>query len=81
MTNLPGEISASRVAELYRSRWTIETAFAGVEKTLSGEIATLGHPRAALFGFGLAMVAANVLSAVQAAVRASQPKSNVEVSD
>ena len=47
-----------------------------IEKILSGAIGTLGHPRAALFGFGLTMVAADVLSAV----RASQPKSDVEVS-
>ena len=40
---------------------------------MSGEIDTLGYPRAALFGFGLALAAANVLAAVKAAVRAAHP--------
>jgi hypothetical protein len=35
-----------------------------------GEIATLGYPQAALFGFGVALAAYNVLSTVQAALRA-----------
>ena len=65
---------------MYRSRWRIETAFAGIEKSLSGEIRALGQPRAALFGFGLALAAANVFAAVQAAVEAAHPKSDAEVS-
>ena len=80
LTNRPGEVSASRVAEMYRSRWRIKTAFEKIEKSLSGEIPTLGHPRAALFGFGLALAAANVFAAVQAAVEAAHPKSDTEVS-
>ena len=65
---------------MYRSRWRIETAFAAIERSLSGEIRALGQPRAALFGFGLALAAANVLAAVQAAVEAAHPKSDAEVS-
>ena len=57
LTNLPAAVPAARVADLYRKRWTIETAFAELAKTLSGEIDTLGYPRAALFGFGLALAA------------------------
>ena len=80
LTNLPGDVPASKVAEMYRSRWRIETAFADIEKSLSGEIRALGQPRAALFGFGLALAAANVFAAVQAAVEAAHPKSDAEVS-
>lgn len=80
LTNLPTAVPAARVADLYRKRWTIETAFAELAKTLSGEIDTLGYPRAALFGFGLALAAANVLAAVKAAVRAAHPDAADEVS-
>jgi IS4 transposase len=81
LTNLPASAaSAVQVAQLYRRRWTIESAFAEVEKTLSGEINTLGYPRAALFAFGLALAAANVLAAVKAAVQAVHPEAADAVS-
>jgi hypothetical protein len=69
-TNLPKRTAtALRVAQLYRQRWTIETAFADVAKSLEGEIETLGYPRAALFSFCSALVAFNLLSVVLAALR------------
>ena len=70
VTNLPKRISALRVAELYRKRWTIEIAFNELAQNLEGEIETLGYPRAALFGFCMALVCYNVLSVVLAALRA-----------
>ena len=57
------------IAELYRRRWTIETAFQELEATLNGEINTLGYPKAALFAFCVALVSYNVLSTVKAALR------------
>ncbi len=36
------EADAAAVAEPYRRRWTIETAFAEIEATPAGEIRTLG---------------------------------------
>jgi IS4 transposase len=70
LTNLPAEgADAITVAELYRQRWTLETAFQELEATLHGEINTLGYPKAALFAFSIALVAYNVLSAVKAALR------------
>ena len=33
------------MADLYRRRWTIETAFAEMEKVLNGEINALGYPK------------------------------------
>jgi hypothetical protein len=57
------------VSELYRKRWTLETAFKHIEAYLHSEINTLGYPKAALFGFCLALVAYNVLAVVLAALR------------
>jgi hypothetical protein len=70
LTDLPAEaIDAITVAELYRKRWTLETAFQELEATLRSEINTLGYPKAALFAFSIALVAYNVLSTVKAALR------------
>jgi len=70
LTNLPAKHArAAAVADLYRRRWTIETAFAEIERTLDGEINALGYPKAALFSFCMALVAYNVMAAVKAALR------------
>src|SRR2546426_1941309 len=54
---------------LFRSRWTLETAFQHLEAYFHAEINTLGYPKAALFGFCLALVADNLLAVVLAALR------------
>jgi IS4 transposase len=78
LTNLPPrDAPAKRIAELYRGRWTIETAFAELAATLNGEVETLGYPKAALFAFGVALVAYNVLSTVKAALRAVHSEERV----
>jgi IS4 transposase len=70
LTNLPRKVaSAKTVARLYRKRWTLETAFQELEGHLHSEINTLGYPKAALFGFCLALVAYNTLAVVWAALR------------
>ncbi len=51
LTNLPAKVSAVKVADLYRKRWTIETLFLEVTTTLTCEIHTLCYPKAALFVF------------------------------
>jgi IS4 transposase len=72
LTNLPVRDARARViANLYRRRWTIETAFQELEATLEGEINTLGYPKAALFAFCVALLSYNVLSTVKAALRAA----------
>jgi IS4 transposase len=73
LTNLPKRVSALTVADLYRDRWTIETAFQEVAANLEGEIETLGYPRAALFAFCMALVAFNLVSVIRAAMRAAHP--------
>ncbi|SRR5579859_126518 len=70
LTNLPVQVSAPKVADLYRRRWTIETLFWEVTTTLTCEIDTLCYPKAALFVFCLALVAANAVAVVKAALRA-----------
>ena len=57
------------IADLYRRRWTIETAFQELEASLNSEVNTLGYPKAALFAFCVALVAYNVLSTIKAALR------------
>ena len=61
-SNLPAEIGAGRVAELYRTRWCIEGMFGRLESVLHSEVASLGHPRAALLGFAVSVLAYNVLA-------------------
>ena len=56
---------------MYRNRWKIETAFQKLEKHLHSEINTLGYPKAALFGFCLALVAFNLYAVVMAALRSA----------
>lgn len=79
LTNLPvAAASAKRVAELYRKRWTIEKVFQDLAVALTCEIHTLGYPKAALFGFCLALVAYNAVSLVQAALRSVHGAAKVE---
>ena len=70
LTNVPlRKASPKRVARLYRKRWTLETAFQRLEAYFHSEINTLGYPKAALFGFCLALVAYHRMAVVLAAVR------------
>lgn len=83
-SNLPVEdANAIKVAEIYRARWGIETAFQKLEKYLNSEINTLAYPKAALFGFCLALVAFNIYAVVMSALRAAYPDKNIneEISD
>jgi hypothetical protein len=78
LTNLPAAVNACQVAELYRRRWTLESAFQELESTLHGELQTLAYPQAALFAFCLALVAYNVLSTVKAALRGEHGPKEIE---
>jgi hypothetical protein len=83
LTNVPArQVSGKRVARLYRKRWTLETAFQHLEAYFHSEINTLGYPKAALFGFCLALAAYNLLAVVLAALRGvhGQEKVDEEVS-
>lgn len=71
LTTLPEAVSALRIAELYLLRWTIETHFQFLTQSLHCELRTLGQPRAALFGFAMALVAANALAVVRGSIRSA----------
>jgi IS4 transposase len=81
-TNLPMTVDAATLAQLYRKRWRIEGMFQRLESVLHSEIKSLGHPRAALLGFAVAVLAYNVLSLLQRAVEhAHRPQTpDLEVS-
>lgn len=60
--------NAKKIAGLYQGRWTIETAFQHLAQHFNSEIDTLGYPRAALFGFCVALVSYIIVSVVKAAL-------------
>jgi hypothetical protein len=70
ITNLPEDVSALRIAQLYLDRWTIETHFQFLTESLHCELPGLGKPQAALFGFAMALVAGNALAVVRGSIRA-----------
>lgn len=79
LTSLPARAaSARKVAQLYAKRWTIETMFQELTETLTCEIHALGYPKAALFGFCLALMAYHAVSVVKAALRAAHGRETVE---
>lgn len=79
VTNLPkSNVKAKRIADVYRERWTLEVLFQELTVTLSCEINTLGYPKAALFGFCVALMAYNVVSVVKAALRAEHGHELIE---
>lgn len=70
ITNLSEKIAnGKKIAELYRKRWTIETAFQKLEKNFNSEINTLGYPKAALFGFCVALIGYNVMAVIKGALK------------
>ena len=68
ITDVPETVDAVTLADLYRNRWRLETAFQHLEAHLESEINTLAYPRAALLGFCLAVVAYNIFSLMLSAV-------------
>jgi hypothetical protein len=79
LTNLPREVAnAILIAQMYRKRWKLETLFQVLTENLCCEINTLGYPKAALFTFCIALVAYNVLSTVQAALRSVHGTEKIE---
>jgi hypothetical protein len=83
LTNLRANVSAKRVAQLYRRRWSIEHLFLNLTTILHCEINTLPYPKAALFGFCSALAAGNVLATIKGALRVEHgiDKVEKEVSD
>jgi hypothetical protein len=78
LTNLPARVKATKVANLYLKRWKIEGAFHELTVALNCEVSTLGYPKAALFGFCVAVVAYNVLAVLKAAMRVVHGEEKVQ---
>jgi hypothetical protein len=79
LTNLPGEVAdAATVSQLYLRRWRIEGVFHELTMTWNCELNTLGYPRAALFGFSVAVVAYDLLAVLKAALGAVHGREKVE---
>ena len=78
-TNIPENVAgALTISEIYRNRWKIETAFQKLEKYLNSEINTLGYPKAALFGFCIALVAYNIYAVIMAALRSHHNDEDID---
>jgi IS4 transposase len=78
LTNLPTRVTATKIAETYRTRWTIERVFLDLATALKSELRSLGYPPAALFGFCVALVAFNILSVVRSALSAVHGSEKIE---
>lgn len=69
LSNVPAEQAGAVVlAEGYLGRRTIEDAFQDLTCVLRCEVNTLAYPKAALFGFALAVAAYNLLAVLRGAV-------------
>jgi hypothetical protein len=82
LTNLPAigprAVDGKKVAQLYRDRWKIESAFQELTQNLDCEIKTLGYPKAALFAFCVAVVIFNAIAMLKAALRGAHGAEKVE---
>lgn len=71
LTSLPEAIDAVRIAEMYRKRWRVETAFQALTTVLRCEVKEVGNPPAALLVFAVAVLSFNLHAAIRAALRAA----------
>jgi hypothetical protein len=79
LSNVPQELaSAMLLAQTYLGRWTIEHSFQELTDQLHCEVDTLGYPKAALFGFSLAVCAYNLWVVLKGALAAAQGMGVVE---
>ncbi len=79
LTNVPREVaSATALAEAYRVRWRIEAAFNRLALWLNAELAPLGYPRAALFGFCVGLLSYNLVATLLGALRAAHGEAKVD---
>ena len=79
LSNLPlSDASAVKIAALYQKRWRVERLFQVLDQCFRGEINTLAYPRAALFGFCMALICYNSLAVLKAALRAVHGTDKIE---
>jgi hypothetical protein len=79
LSNVPADKADAMVlADLYLRRWRIEHSFQEMTELLRCEVNTLGYPKAALFGFSLAVCAYNLLMVLKGALAAAHGQAKVE---
>lgn len=79
LSNVPvQDASAIRLAGLYLKRWEIENAFHVLTMTLTCELKSLAHPRAALFLFCMAMLAFNTRQVLLGVLFSEHDQDDVE---
>jgi hypothetical protein len=78
LTNLPAEVSALQIADIYALRWEEETGFFYLTTTLTCEVPSVGHPRAALLLFCMALLAFNLRQVIFAALYAEHAEEDVQ---
>jgi IS4 transposase len=79
LSNVPKDkADALRLAEVYLRRWTVEHSFQELTEQLRCEVNTLGYPKAALFGFSLAVCAYNLLVVLKGALATVHGQAKVE---
>ncbi|KAM3090300.1 transposase [Phormidesmis sp. 146-12] len=79
LSNLPiAHADAVQIAALYQKRWRIERLVQVLEQCFRGEVNTLAYPRAALFGFVMALICYNLLAVAQAAMRSVHGADKIE---
>jgi Transposase DDE domain len=79
LTNVPAKrAKAKDLADLYQRRWRLETSFQELTVLMRCEVDTLAYPKAALFGFALALAAYNVYALLQAAVASAHGREKAE---
>ncbi len=78
LTNLPAEVEGRAISDVYRLRWEVENAFHVLQMTLTCELASVGHPRAALLLFCMSMLAYNIRQVIFAALYAEHADEEVE---
>jgi hypothetical protein len=71
-------VSATKLAQLYVERWSIEGLFNVLTTSSNCEVSSLGYPKAALFAFCVTLLAYNVLATVKAALRSVHGNDKVE---
>jgi IS4 transposase len=79
LSNVPAKRARAKdLAELYHRRWRLETTFQELTVLLRCEVNTLAYPKAALFGFAVALAAYNVYALLSAAVAAQHGRQKAE---
>ena len=79
LTHLPCSVAnAETITQLYLTRWNIEAMFQVITDTFNCELNTLGYPKAALFVFCVAIVAFNILSTLEAALKSVHGDGKIE---